>query len=92
LAQKKLGHLDKARRDVEQASRIIDRLQTDDNNKSDHDLLIGQIFLKEMQTLLGGKASSKPPVNDAAKSPPAKTQDSADAADSAPEPAPKKEV
>jgi tetratricopeptide (TPR) repeat protein len=55
MAQHRLQHPEDARRALEEAVQLTDRLRSDANNKGSHDLLIAQILLHEAQALINGQ-------------------------------------
>jgi tetratricopeptide (TPR) repeat protein len=56
MAQHQLEHPEEARRALDEASQLINRLQSDDKVKGDHDLLIAQILFHEAEALINGQA------------------------------------
>ncbi len=56
IAQHQLQRPEEARRALDEASQLIDRLQADDKNKGDHDLLIARILQREAEGQIKGKA------------------------------------
>jgi hypothetical protein len=55
LAQHQLQHPDEARRALEAASQLINRLQADDKKNGHHDRQIAQILFREAEVLINGK-------------------------------------
>ena len=63
MAQHQLQHPDEARTALDEASQLITRLQADDKNNRDHDLLIARILFREAEALINGKTEPKPPAS-----------------------------
>jgi len=58
MAQQELRHPDEARRAVDEAAQLIERLRAGDRNH--HDLLIAEILFREAEALIDGTTKPKP--------------------------------
>jgi tetratricopeptide (TPR) repeat protein len=55
MAQHQLKHPEEARRALDEAAQLATRLEADPNHKTQHDVLIAQILLREAQALINAK-------------------------------------